>query len=88
VLLSQFIIFGSDLFSGDIEVENMAYSIALVVFAIVMIVLGLWSLLILVRGVALVHEFSPGRALLNVLIPYFILMAIAGILAVIFFTVM
>jgi hypothetical protein len=86
IVIAQYALFGAELFSAEFEVENVAYSIAMMVFGVLATVLYIWSLVILVRGVALVHGFSAGRAFVNILIPYLIIIVAVATVALLYFT--
>lgn len=65
--IPEFAVFGRDLFSAYTPTID-AHPFALLGFALVEIVLGIWGLVILVKGVAQVHGFSSWRALSAVVV--------------------
>lgn len=65
--IPEFAVFGRDLFSA--YTPNIdAHPFALLGFALLEIVLGIWGLVILVKGVAQVHGFSAWRGLFTVVV--------------------
>lgn len=72
----QFLLFGQDVLTRDLNFDNIAYSVGLIVMGLIGITLGIWSLVILVKGVALVNGFSAGRAFLNVVLPIVIMIGL------------
>ncbi len=79
LFIVKYIFFGKELFLSEMEVEKLSYSIGLVVFGILEIVLGLWSVFILIRGVSLIQSFILRKAIYNVFLPL-IIIAIIGLL--------
>lgn len=65
--IPEFAVFGRDLFSA--YTPNIdAHPFLLLGFALLEIVLGIWGLVILVKGVAQVHGFSAWRGLFTVVV--------------------
>ncbi len=81
----KFAIFGEELFLSNLEIDNIALSIALVASGILEIILGFWSLFILVKGTALIQSFGFGKSLLNVIFPLVLILVIAISAAIIFY---
>ena len=66
--------FGKDIINTDIEFENILAEIAFAVLGLAAVILGIWSLVILVKGIALIQDFSIGQAILNALLPVIIVL--------------
>ncbi len=86
LIIPQLIFLGFDYFSSEMEIESLTFSAVLIGISIVGAILMIWSVVLFVRGIMLVHEFGAGRAVINVLLPYFLIMCIALIIGALFLT--
>lgn len=73
--------FKSQLFLETFATQR-AESVGFMVVGLVQMVLSVWSLIILVKGVAQVQGFSAWKGLLNVLIPFFMVGIVVWLLFV------
>lgn len=64
-------VFGTDYFKGDLDEMTVGQTRSLYALALVSIILEIWSLIIMVKGTAIIQNFSIGKAVLNVLLPVF-----------------
>tara|TARA_R100000935_G_C2783908_1_gene142954 strand:- start:209 stop:802 length:594 start_codon:yes stop_codon:yes gene_type:complete len=84
ILIPQFFLFGAG--SNNLVWENgfSMNSIGLIFFIVLSLLLDLWTLIILIIGVAYIQNFSIGRAVLNIVLPILIVGGtILGFLALI-----
>lgn len=69
LLVPQVIIFGDDLFKSNPMDNSMFNNISWIVFGVIELTLGLWTLVILVKGVSLIQGFKIGKSILNIIFP-------------------
>lgn len=76
VIIPQFIFYGAG--SNNFEFENYFYTenLLLSAFILVKAILGIWSIVILVKGVAYIQQFSIGKAILNIFVPFLVVAVI------------
>lgn len=75
LLIPELIILGDDLFKSEPIVDTTVNSIAWFIFGIMEITLGVWTIIILVKGIAMVQNFTIGKAILNLILPILIILA-------------
>ena len=86
-LLPQILIFGDDLFRSVPEIDTTLTDTAWVVFAIINLILGIWSMFIMVKGIVLVQDFTTGKAILNMILPVLVILGIILILGLFFYII-
>lgn len=74
LLIPELIIFGDGLFQSYTSNNSNAIIISYFIFGILELILGVWSLVILVKGIALIQNFSIGKSILNLIIPILIIL--------------
>jgi hypothetical protein len=74
LLVPELMIFGDDLFRSEMSDPTVAKGIIMICFGLLEMSLGIWTLVILVKGVSLIQNFGTGKAILNVFMPVFILL--------------
>lgn len=76
VLIPQFIIYGAG--SNDLTPSSYlnSRSLFLVSLKVISAILGIWSFVILVKGVAYIQNFSIKRAILNIIAPILIIVGV------------
>ena len=76
VLIPQFIIYGAG--SNDLTFSTYLSprSLFLISLKVISAILGIWSFVILVKGVAYIQNFSIKRAILNIIAPILIIVGI------------
>lgn len=73
-LIPEIILFGIDLFRSEMSntfgiKESLLYILGLLEFAC-----GIWTLVIFIKGVSIVQDFSIGKSILNAILPLFMLL--------------
>ena len=82
LLLPKYLIFGNEVFY--FQDESLFRIIIFFLIAAMQIALSIWTLVILVRGIELVQEFSTKKAVLNLLLSFLvILIPIAAIVGLV-----
>ncbi len=76
IIIPQFIIYGSGSNSYDFEAYFVTENLLLAVFILIKAILAIWSIVILVKGVAYIQQFSIGKAILNILLPFIVIVGI------------
>ena len=74
IIIPEIIIFGDDLFRSIPQDQSNFNNISWIVFGLIEMGLGLWTLVILVIGIKLIQGFSTGKAILNVILPGLIIL--------------
>lgn len=69
LIAPQIAVFGDDLFRSTPVNDSTFHSVMMGIFGILEVTLGVWSLVILVKGVALIQKFSIGKSILNIFLP-------------------
>ena len=84
VLLIQIAIFGKDIFTNDAILTDATTLSSIIVYGtlFLQISLSVWSLVLLVIGIAEVQKFSIGYAILNVILPGLLLLAFVALLVI------
>ncbi|AIZ63160.1 hypothetical protein PK28_04680 [Hymenobacter sp. DG25B] len=77
-------IFGDDVFKSQLVHQSISYQIMWVFYGLCEVVLGIWTLVILVQGISLVQGFTMGRSILNLVLPALVILAPFVLLAVLF----
>ncbi|WP_081483412.1 YIP1 family protein [Gillisia marina] len=76
IIIPQFLIYGAGSSSFDFDVYFDSENLLLSAFIIIRAILGIWFLVILVKGIAYIQEFSIGKAILNIFIPFLLIFGI------------
>jgi hypothetical protein len=86
VLLIQIAIFGKGIFTSDAILTDATTLSSIIVYGtlFLQISLSVWSLVLLVIGIAEVQKFSIGYAILNVILPGLLLLAFVALLVILF----
>lgn len=84
ILIPQIAIFGNGIFQSEINLEdnNTASSAFYYISLLVELTLGIWTLCFIVVGISEVQKFSIGKAILNLLLPALIILAIVTLIVV------
>ena len=69
LLIPELIIFDDDLFKSVPLNESFFNGMSWIVFGLIEITLGIWSLVILVNGISLIQNFGTGKSILNMFLP-------------------
>lgn len=83
-LMPEVAVFGDSLFKSDLVVYSLASRTLAIAGGLAQLVFSIWSLVILIKGIMLVQNFSLGRALANMILPGGIVIAFVGVLVLIF----
>ena len=73
LLVPELILFGEEFFKSEPIVDSDIYYYTLIGFGIIEMILGIWSLVIMVIGIMIVQEFKVGKAILNMFLPVLVL---------------
>ncbi|NCA22653.1 MAG: YIP1 family protein [Crocinitomicaceae bacterium] len=73
VFFLQFIVFKGGIFSIS---SPVAYYFLFYFFILIALVLGIWSFVLNIVGISVVQNFSIGKAILNLILPIFLIIAI------------
>ena len=73
LIVPELMIFGGDLFKSEIPDNSLGIAMSYIFFGLIEIILGIWSLVIMVKGIAIIQKFGIGYAILNMIIPILIL---------------
>lgn len=84
LIFPELIIFGDDLFKSEISNNSTVLSYSYIFFGLLELILGIWSLVILVKGIAIVQDFTIGKSILNLIFPALIFIVPILIIALIF----
>lgn len=76
VIIPQFILYGAGSNRFSFETYFYTENLLLSTFILIKAILGIWSIVILVKGVAYIQQFSIGKAILNIFIPFLVVAAI------------
>lgn len=69
LLVPEVLIFGDDLFKSEPINTSDFNNTMRIVFGIVEMTLGVWTLVIMVKGVSLIQNFTTGKSILNLILP-------------------
>jgi len=69
LLIPQVLIFGDDLLLEDYDNESVLLTMTYLGFIILEFVLGIWSLIIFVKGIMIIQGFGLGKSILNMILP-------------------
>ena len=69
LLIPQVLIFGDDLLLEDYDNESVLLTMTYLGFLILEFVLGIWSLIIFVKGIMIIQGFGLGKSILNMILP-------------------
>lgn len=80
LIVPGWFIFGEEMFKSEPMFDTWSQELAFLGFIFIHVILGIWSLVILVKGIKLVQGFSTGKSILNIflagvifIIPVFVL---------------
>lgn len=74
LLVPELIIFGDDIFKSELSDPNVFSTLMLMVFGLLELTLGIWTLIIFIKGVTLIQKFNIGKAILNMILPVFVIL--------------
>jgi len=87
LLIPKLLIFGDDLFYIDIHEQSLPKVVAYIIIKLVEALLSIWTLVITIKGIALIQNFNIKKAILNailallvIVVPIFIVVGIIYIL--------
>ena len=69
LLIPELMIFGDEIFKSETYSPNWITDMVLMLFALMEITLGIWTLVILIKGISLIQNFSTGKSVLNAFLP-------------------
>ncbi|MCB2409822.1 Yip1 family protein [Hymenobacter lucidus] len=75
LVLPEVVVFGEDLFKSEPENTSHFNNIMWGVVSLLQATLGIWTIVILVKGTALVQNFTTGKAILNLILPGLVVFA-------------
>ena len=73
LLVPKFVIFGDKTFSIDTNELNRLSLILYYFFVAIEVLLSIWTIIILITGISLIQGFNVGKALLNSILPIFVI---------------
>ena len=75
LLVPELSIYGVEVFKtdGDIISAGVSYNILFYSALIIEVILGIWTVILLIIGVAEAQKFSIGKSVVNLLLPIFII---------------
>lgn len=76
LLILELFFFGDDVFKSEIQNIDSSTPYLWVFFGILELILGIWALVILVKGISLIQDFKTGKAILNMIFPGIIVILI------------
>lgn len=82
LLIPELLVFGDDLFKSELSSNELWYVLLYSFFGLVELVLGIWTLIILVKGVSIIQDFGIGKSILNVLFPGILLLGLVALIAI------
>jgi hypothetical protein len=65
----ELIVFGDDLFKSEPVNDSSLDGISWIIFGVIELTLGIWTMIILVKGISLIQNFSIGKSILNMILP-------------------
>lgn len=69
LLVPEVIILGDDLFKSEITNDSMINTFSWLLFGLLELTLGIWTVVILVKGTSLIQNFGIGKSILNMILP-------------------
>jgi len=84
LLIPRLLMSGDNSFSYNIQEQGISKFVAFVLIALIQLVLSCWSLVIIVKGIAVVQKFDTRKATLNAFLPLFVIVVPIILIAVIF----
>lgn len=69
LLIPELYVFGDNFFKSEVYSYEWNSTVALLIFGIIELTCGVWSLIILIKGIGLVQNFSVGKSILNSILP-------------------
>ena len=82
LLVPNFLIFKNEPFRVNLQDDNLSKIIAFIIIDVIQITLSIWAFVIVVRGIALLQNFSTKKAVWNLILS--ILVIIGPILTILF----
>jgi len=83
--IPKIILFGNGIFQRDFDVfesgNGILYEIIYLIFLLIEIVLGVWTLVIFVIGISEVQKISIGKSILNLILPAMVIFIPLGMIA-------
>lgn len=73
LLIPELYIFGDNFFKSEVYSYEWNSTLFLLIFAIIEMILSIWSLVILIKGIGLVQNFTIGKSILNAILPAFLI---------------
>lgn len=73
-LIPEIIIFGIDLFRSEMSGANGIKESILYILGLLEFTCGIWTLVIFIKGVSIVQDFSTSKSILNAILPLFMLL--------------
>lgn len=85
-LIPQIAIYGVEIFKedGDITSAGLISNIFVYVSAFLESILGIWTLILCIIGISEVQKFSIGKAILNIILPVFVILIPIAIIVLLF----
>jgi len=74
VIIPQFIFYGAGSNNFNFDAYFTSEKLPLTALIIIKGVLGIWSVVILVKGIAYIQNFSIGKAILNIILPVLVIL--------------
>jgi len=69
LLIPQILIFGDDLLLEDYDNESAIMTMTYLGFILLELILGIWSLIIFIKGVMIIQGFGLGKSIVNMIMP-------------------
>lgn len=73
-LIPEIILFGIDLFRSEMSGANGIKESILYILGLLEFTCGIWTLVIFIKGVSIVQDFSTSKSILNAILPLFMLL--------------
>ncbi|TGE21080.1 Yip1 family protein [Hymenobacter metallicola] len=83
LVIPETVIFGDDLFKSEPVNDSTFNNVMWLVFGLLQMTLGIWTLVILIKGTALLQNFTIGKSLLNLLLPALVIFVPVLIIALV-----
>lgn len=84
LLIPELLIFGEDVFKSELSNPNGITDGIFMLFGLLEITLGIWTLVIFIKGVCLIQNFSVGKAILNSILPALLIVIPIVLIALLF----
>jgi hypothetical protein len=83
LLIPELLIFGDDLFRSELSNSELSYTLLYGIFSLIEMVLGIWTIIITVKGISIIQEFGIGKSILNLFLPALLLIGVVVVFALI-----